>query len=76
MLRNIRTKKIQRRDDFLTILEANKPPTINEKILKNFKNYSNLRDGGKSINLEGASNNGNLSTYGITGFAVQGRTID
>ena len=72
-------KKIQRRDDFLTILEANKPPTINEKILKNFKNYSNLRDGGRSINLEGASNNGILSTYGITGFAViqvQGRTID
>ena len=27
-------KKIQRRADFLTILETNKPPTINEKIFK------------------------------------------
>ena len=70
MLRNIRTKKIQRRDDFLTILEANKPATINEKILKNFRNYSNLRDVVKSTNLEGLINNGNLSTYGMPSFAV------
>ena len=53
MLRNIRTKNIQRRDDFLTILEANKPATINEKILKNFKTLSNPRYGGRSENLEG-----------------------
>ena len=54
----------------MTILEANKPATINEKMLKNFKNYSNLRDGGRSINLEGAINNGNLRAYGITCFAI------